>query len=191
MTPQMLLTLSQAAIALGLIISALGGYGAYYYQKTVDAQEEALTKPTVDLCHRGISVTEVDAEKLYFDIPYCSGKGVNAYNVKLEPAVALRVDGGLKLLSPFGDSFPDGIALSYETGKSMQFTLHPITKDAVNYMYIAVRGSYTNEGGRSTYRVFDIFKLNGIKGEWVRTLGDEDRGARAFFDALSKWTPAK
>ena len=83
MTYQTLQTLSQGVIALGLIMAALGGYGAYYYQKKIDSQKEKPTKPVIDLCHRGISVTEVGDGKLYFDIPYCSGKNSNAYNFKL------------------------------------------------------------------------------------------------------------
>ena len=39
MTYQSLQTLSQIAIAAGLIISALGGYGAYYYGKKVDEEK--------------------------------------------------------------------------------------------------------------------------------------------------------
>jgi hypothetical protein len=186
MTTQTLLTLSQMAIAFGLIISALGGYGAYHYKEALDAEKEALVRPTIDLCHRGIAVTEVEQDKLYFDIPYCSGKNANAYNVKLEPAVILRLEDGFRLLADFRDSFPEGITLTYETGKSMSFSLHPISKAALGQMYIGVRGSYTNQSGSSTYHVFDIFKLNTISGEWVRTLGDEDRSARAFFKSLSR-----
>jgi hypothetical protein len=184
MNAQTLLTLSQVAIALGLIISALGGYGAYHYKEILDAEKEASAKPIVDLCHRGIAVTEVEQDKLYFDIPYCSGKNANAYNVNLQPAVILRVDDDFRLLIGFGDSWPDGTALSYETGKSMSFGLRPISKALLSEMYIGVRGSYTNQSGASTYHVFDIFKLNTVTGEWVRTMGEEDRRARAFFKSI-------
>ncbi|MFZ3377125.1 MAG: hypothetical protein WA183_16375 [Chthoniobacterales bacterium] len=66
----------------------------------------------------------------------------------------------------------------------MSFTLHPITKDLLGQTYIGVRGSYTNQSGSSTYHVFDVFKLNTITGQWVRTLGEEDRSARAFFQSI-------
>jgi hypothetical protein len=186
MTYQTLQTLSQIAIAIGLMVSALGGYGAYHYQKKVDAEKERSSRPIVDLCHRGISVTEVDDEKLYFDIPYCSGKNANAYNVKLETGIILRDGGEFKMLMGFSNSFPDNIILSYETGKSMSFSLHPLKVDSLVNMYIGVRGSYSNDSGTSTYRVFDIFKFNGMKKEWVRTLGEEDRSVRAFFEKMTE-----
>ncbi len=186
MTYQALQTLSQVAIAVGLVMTGLGGYGAYYYQKKIDAEKERSIKPTVDLCHRGISVTEVGDKKLYFDIPYCSGKDANAYNVKLETGVILRTGNGFNVLAGFGESFPDNITLSYETGKSMSFSLHPVSYDSLANMYIGVRGSYTNESGNSTYSVFDVFKFNLIKKEWVRTLGDEDKTVRAFFTQMPK-----
>ena len=186
MTYQTLQTLSQVAIAVGIIMTGLGGYGAYYYQKKIDSEKDKSIKPIVDLCHRGISVTEVGDEKLYFDIPYCSGKNSNAYNVKLETGIVLKVGEGFKVLMEFGDSFPDNITLSYETGKSVSFSLHPLSYDSLANMYIGVRGSYSNEGGTSTYPVFDVFKFNSIKKEWVRTLGDEDRSVRAFFTRMTK-----
>ncbi len=186
MTYQTLQTLSQVAIAVGLTMTGLGGYGAYYYQKKIDAEKDRAMKPIVDLCHRGIWVTEIGDEKLYFDIPYCAGKNANAYNVKLKTGIILKVETGFKILVEFGDSFPDNITLSYETGKSMSFSLHPLRYDSVAIMYIGVRGSYSNESGTSTYPVFDVFKFNSIKKEWVRTLGDEDRSVRAFFTQMTE-----
>ena len=185
MTYQTFQTLSQVAIAIGLIISALGGYGAYYYQKKIDNEKERSIRPIVDLCRRGISVTDVGDEKLSFDIPYCSGKNANAYNVKLETGIILRVGNEFKILMGFGDSFPDNITLSYETGKTMLFTLYPLSHNSLPNIYIGVRGSYRNESGSSTYRVFDVFKFNPIKKEWVRTLGEEDRSVRAFFETMT------
>jgi hypothetical protein len=185
MTYHTLQTLSQVVIALGLIMAALGGYGAYYSQKKIDSQKEKPIRPVVDLCHRGISVTEVGDEKLYFDIPYCSGKNSNAYNVKLRTGVILKVVNGFKILANFEDSFPDNITLSYETGKSMSFSLHPLTSESIPNMYIGVRGSYSDESGTSTYPVFDLFKFNLVTKEWVRTLGDEDKTVRAFFTQMT------
>ena len=40
MTYQTLQTLSQIAIATGLVIAALGGYGAYYFGKQIESQEK-------------------------------------------------------------------------------------------------------------------------------------------------------
>ena len=173
MTYQTLQTLSQVAVAVGLIMTAVGGYGAYYYQKKIDTEKEKSIKPIVDLCSRGISVTEVEDKKLYFDIPYCSGKNANAYNVKLETGIILRNGDGFKVLMGFGDSFPDNITLSYETGKSMSFSLHPLSYDSLANIYIGVRGSYSDE-------------FNSIKKEWVRTLGEEDRSVRGFFQKVGK-----
>ena len=164
-------------------MTGLGGYGAYHYQKKIDAQKKPI-KPVIDLCRRGISVTEIGDEKMYFDIPYCSGKSANAYNVKLETGVIVKAGNGFKVLAKFEDSFPDNITLSYETGKSMSFSLHPLTQESVPNLYIGVRGSYTDESGTSTHPVFDVFKFNLVKKEWVRTLGDEDKTARAFFTQM-------
>jgi hypothetical protein len=143
-------------------------------------------RPIIDICHRGISVTEVEKEKLYFDIPYCSGKSANAYNVRLETGIILHTGDGFEVLVRFGDSFPDNITLSYETGKSMSFTLNPLSYKSLSNIYIGVRGSYTNESRTSTYPVFDVFKFNRIKNEWVRTLGEEDKSVRAFFETMTE-----
>ncbi|NUZ09067.1 hypothetical protein [Piscinibacter koreensis] len=139
--------------------------------------------PVVDICHRGISVEEVGTWRLRFDIPYCAGKNANAHNVKLQSAV-LRVDGqNIERLSAFGDDFPDGISLTYETGKSITYTLSPLDAAAIAYLYIAVRGSYTAESGDKVFPVLDIFKFNSLTKSWVRTLGDEDNRIRAFVRA--------
>jgi hypothetical protein len=151
---------------------------------TVDGK--GASRPIIDICHRGISVIEVEKDKLYFDIPYCSGKNANAYNVKLETGIILRVGDGFKILAKFGDNFPDNITLSYETGKSISFTLHPLGQQSLPNIYIGVRGSYTNESHTPTYPVFDVFKFNRIKNEWFRTLGEEDKTVRAFFEAMTE-----
>lgn len=143
-------------------------------------------RPIIDICRRGISVTEVEKEKLYFDIPYCSGKNVNAYNVKLETGIILHTSDRFEILVRFGDSFPDNITLSYETGKSMSFTLHPLSFQYLPNIYIGVRGSYTNENHTSIYPVFDVFKFNRVRSEWIRTLGEEDKRVRAFFETITE-----
>ncbi len=125
-------------------------------------------------------------QKLYFDIPYCAGKNANAYNVRLESAVVLRAQNGFKILSKFEDAFPDNITLTYETGKSMSFSLQPLPQDSLRDMYIGVKGTYTDESGTSTYPVFDVFKFNAMGNNWVRLLGDEDRIAKAFFVQIDR-----
>jgi hypothetical protein len=183
-TYQTLQTLSQLAIAVGVTLSALGGYGSYYFQKQIDNDKERALRPVVDLCHRGISVTPVDNDKLYFDIPYCSGKNANAHNVKLQTAVIKKDSGGFRVLMPFGDDFPDNITLTYETGKSMLFSLQPLTCDSLVDIYIGVRGTYTNETGATTYPVLDVFKFNAVAKNWVRTLGAEDKQVRNFLVSM-------
>lgn len=143
-------------------------------------------RPFIDICRRGISVIEVEKEKLYFDIPYCSGKNANAYNVKLETGIILHTGDDFEILVRFGDSFPDDITLSYETGKSMSFTLHPLRYQFLPNIYIGVRGSYTNESHTSTYPVFDVFKFNRVRSEWTRTLGEEDKRTRSFFETMTE-----
>lgn len=141
-------------------------------------------RPFIDICHRGISVTEIEKEMLYFDIPYCSGKNANAYNVKLETGIILTIDDGFKVLAKFGDSFPDNITLSYETGKSMSFSLRPLSYQYLPNIYIGVRGTYTNKSGTSIFPVFDVFKFSPVTNDWVRTLGDEDKRARDFLETI-------
>jgi len=141
-------------------------------------------RPIIDLCHRGISVIEVETQKLYFDIPYCSGKNANAYEVKLEAAVILHTGLGFRTLVKFADEFPDGINLSYETGKSMCFSLSPLSKQQLPNLYIGVRGAYRNRSQTTIFPVFDVFKFNTVSHLWVRTLGDEDKRARDFFSTM-------
>ena len=59
MTYQALHSLSQVAIAAGLIISVVGGYGGYYFQEKIDEQKEASVRPIIDLCNPGIEVAAV------------------------------------------------------------------------------------------------------------------------------------
>jgi hypothetical protein len=137
------------------------------------------SRPLIDICRKGISVVEVEPGTLRFDIPYCAGKNANAHNVKLQSAV-LRSDGEkIERLSSFGDDFPDGISLTYETGKAITYTLSPLDAAALPYLYIVVRGSYTTESGDQLFPVLDIFKFSRATRTWVRTLGDEGRRIRA------------
>ena len=184
MNYQTLLSASQAAIATGLIISALGGYGAYYFKQKLDEIPAITSIPIVDLCNRGISVRDLGKSKMYFDIPYCAGKSANAHNVKLLAGVFLKTKDEYVTLCPFSDDFPDGITLTYEQGKSMSFTLHPLTPDRIPDMLIAVKGSFTGEDKKVKYTVFDVFKYNSVNGSWVRTMGAEDSAAREFIKSL-------
>jgi len=228
MTYQSLQTLSQIAIAAGLIISALGGYGAYYYDKKVDEEKVKKEKvqemlksekdtlplsrketsisvqknegviigeqtnnysqnipvprerPIIDLCRRGINVEQINETTALFDIPYCSGKNANAYNVKLQTAIILKVQDKLHIAAPFDERFPDDISLSYETGKSITYKLYPYTQDMMEQTYIYVIGSFTNDDESKKYPVSDLFKYNTHSKTWIRTVGDEDEKIRNF-----------
>lgn len=150
---------------------------------TEDNNFNELTVPVIDLCHRGISVDEIEPNKLHFDIPYCAGKNANAHNVKLKTAIYLSEGPEIKRLSSFGDDFPEGVSLTYETGKSISYTLSPLTAAEIPYFYIVIRGTYTDEAGKKTIPVFDVFKFNAVSKGWVRTLGEEDKKIRAFIRA--------
>ncbi len=139
----------------------------------------------IDLCRRGISVTKVNDSKVLFDIPYCSGKDANAYNVNLETAIIQKSEDGLQTLLPFGDRFPDNITLTYETGKSISYILQPFSYDAIDNIYICVRGTYTNADKSINFPVLDIYKFNLINKNWVRTLGNEDVQVREYLKLQS------
>lgn len=100
--------------------------------------------------------------------------------MKLQTAIVLREESGFKTLSSFGDDFPEGITLSYETGKSISYTLSPLTATSISSLYILVRGTYTADVGDKVFPVFEIFKFSSPSRSWVRTLGDEDKNLRAF-----------
>ena len=153
--------------------------------KSSIAQRQGIgsTIPVIDICHRGISVDEIEPNKLRFDIPYCAGKNATAHNVKLQTAILLSKGSLLEPLSSFGDDFPEGISLTYETGKSISYTLSPITAATLPNLYIVVRGTYTAEAGERIFPVFDVFKFSGATKSWVRTLGDEDKKVRAYVRA--------
>jgi hypothetical protein len=142
-------------------------------------------RPVVDLCHRGISVVEIEKDKLYFDIPYCSGKNANAYNVKLKVAVIVETVGGFVVLTNFMDSFPDNICLTYEIGKSMLFWIsHPMAIHYLSCMYICVKGNYQDATETLNFAVFDVFKYNHLSGSWVRLVGEKDIVVREEFNKL-------
>lgn len=138
------------------------------------------SRPIIDLCHRGISVKEIEQSKLHFDIPYCAGKNANAHHVKLQTAVLLRDGAELRTLASFGDDFPESISLTYETGKSISYTLSPLSVAALPFLYVVVRGTYKAEAGEQVFPVFDVFKFSLATQTWVRTLGDEDKNIRAY-----------
>ncbi|WP_426318731.1 hypothetical protein [Pseudoduganella sp. R-43] len=139
-----------------------------------------LTIPVIDICRRGISVKEIEPNKLLFDIPYCAGKNANAHNVKLRTAVLLCEGPEIKLLAPFGDDFPDGISLTYELGKCITYTLSPLKCEQLPNLYIVIRGTYTSEKNDRIFQVFDVFKFSTTTNSWIRTLGVEDKRIRAF-----------
>lgn len=153
--------------------------------KKLDMTSNKTSRPIIDLCHKGISVKEIEPQKIFIDIPYCSGKNANAYNVKLESAVITPLQDALIYTSRFGDTFPDDITLSYETGKAMHYSLHPFTLESALNSYIVVKGNYSDAAG-SFYNVFDVFKFSKPTNSWVRTLGSEDLKIRNFVQGSAK-----
>lgn len=147
--------------------------------KKIEVNSIKIKKPIIDICHRGISVKEIGKYKVFFDIPYCAGKDTNAHNVKLENALISPRENGLFYVSKFGDEFPENITLTYETGKSMNYSLSPFTIKQALDSYIVVKGSYTDECN-NIHNVFDIFKFSTPTNSWVRTLGNEDKRVREF-----------
>ncbi|MEG4301774.1 hypothetical protein [Microcoleus sp. D3_18a_C4] len=156
--------------------------------------DQSNERPIIEICRRGISVVEVEKDKLDFSIPYCSGKNANAYSVKLEVAVIEKqedeflesADNGSKVrvLSEFDHPFPDNTFLTYETGKSIDFSLHPVPINCLSRIYIGVKGSYKDGTETLDFDVFDVFKYSTLSKSWVRLLGKEDRVVRKFFDYL-------
>lgn len=160
--------------------------------KNINQSDE---RPMIDVCRQGISVVEIEKDKLYFSIPYCSGKNTNAYNVKLEAAVILdkdgiwmpldcNNDGEVLIVHSFGDGFPDNICLTYETGYSIIFTKYPLDIHCLSRMYICVKGSYKNASGTLEFPVFDVFNYSDVLKVWVRPVGKEDILVRQLFNRL-------
>ena len=160
--------------------------GLFSPKSLVVNESLSLITPIIDICHRGISVSETEPNKLHFNIPYCAGINANAHNVKLQTAILLRDGPTLKVLSTFGDDFPQNISLTYETGKSIMYTLSPLSEDVLQSLYIVVRGTYTAEIGEKIFPVFDVFKFSSPTRTWVRTLGDEDQSIRAFVQSMNQ-----
>lgn len=142
-------------------------------------------RPIIVLCHTGISVTKASETALHFDIPYCSGKNTNAYNVKLEVYTIFKTDNGFNVF-PLDEKFPDNITLTYENGRSISYILSPLSYDSINNIYIAIRGTYTNEDGSSTFPIFEIYKYTSFTKSWVCTLGKEDEQVRSFLNDFLK-----
>tara|TARA_B100000780_G_scaffold274229_1_gene238944 strand:- start:1488 stop:2057 length:570 start_codon:yes stop_codon:yes gene_type:complete len=184
MTYQTLLNLSHIAVAIGIIITALGGYGAFHFQKKIDQEKEKSTelRPIVDLCNRGISVDKINDSSATFNIPYCSGKNANAYNVKLRTAILLKDGDDLKILNDIDEGFPENIILTYETGKSISYILNGFNLKWIKDIYIYVRGSYSNEKETLTFQVSDIFKFSPVTKTWVRLVGEENKKVRKFIE---------
>jgi hypothetical protein len=151
-------------------------------------------QPMVDISDKGISVVEIEKDKLYFDIPYRSGKNANAHSVKFELIVILKKDGeslesnynedDFFVLANQKDIFPDNVCLTYETGRSINFSLDPVDIDCLSRMYICVKGSYKDVTEALSFEVFDVFKYNSLSKFWVRLLDEEDIAVRKLFDKL-------
>lgn len=164
------------------------------------------SRPIVDICYQGISVVEVGQDKLYFNIPYCSGKNASAHSVKLEWAVIVKNDGesllladneseSLKLidndgefiaLDDFKDAFPESVCLTYETSKSIIFFLPHQAIHLLSRMYICVKGSYKDATETSSFEIFDIFTYSNLSKYWVRLVDEEDILMRKVFNQLWK-----
>ncbi len=184
MTNQTLLNLSHIAVAIGIIITAFGGYGAFHFQKKIDEQKEKPieSNPIIDLCRKGISVTKVNDSTATFDIPYCSGKNANAHNVKLRTTILLKNENEIKVLNDIDEEFPENIVLTHETGKSISYVLNGFDYDWIKDTYIYVRGSYSNEKNTLNFPVSDIFKFSSVTQSWVRILGEENKSVRKFIE---------
>jgi hypothetical protein len=148
--------------------------------------KEANQRPVIDISRRGISVVEIEKDKLSFNIPYCSGKNANAHNVKLDVMVALKDEDEFLLLKEYSDTFPDNISLSYEIGKSLNFDLHHLPIDCLPRIYICLKGSYKDATETLTFPVFDIFNYHDLSKSWMRLPGQEDRDMREIFTNFSE-----
>jgi len=161
--------------------------------KHISQSEE---RPTINLCTEGISVNEIEKNLLSFIIPYCSGKNANAYNVKLEAAVILDMNGTFPLsnydsgeffvVHGFGDRFPDDKTLTYETGYAFAFTKSPLDIHCLSRMYICVKGTYKNASGTLELPIFDIWKYTDVLKVWLHPSGKEDEVVRKLFDRKLK-----
>lgn len=183
MSYQILQTLSQITIAAGLMLTALGGYGAFHYGKKIEEEKEKklVERPFIVLCKRGIQVEQLNDTTAYFDIPYCAGKNANAYNVELQTAIIIKLENNeLKIIAPFQEKFPKNITLSYETGQSINYKLSPFSIEWISKIYIYVKGSFTDRDKTHTYPVLDIYKFNSYTNDWVKLLDEEDKSVRLF-----------
>jgi hypothetical protein len=64
MSPQLLQTLSQIAIAAGLLLAAVGGYGAYHFGKKVDDIRDQVTDTKQDAIHSDVGLVLKGNESL-------------------------------------------------------------------------------------------------------------------------------
>ncbi len=144
-----------------------------------------IEKPFVDICNRGISVKEIDDQKVFFDIPYCAGPNANAYHVKLDNALITPNGNDLIYNSGFGDHFPENITLTNELGKAMNYSLHPFSIELALRSYIVVKGTYKNITD-DMYDVFDVFKFSHPANSWVRAMGKEFDKIKSFVESSEK-----
>ena len=172
-------TLSQLGTAIGIILTAVGGYGSYHYGKCVEEELKKPQRPVLNLCKRGISVKQLNDTTAYFDIPYCAEKNANAYNVKLQSTVIFKTSQGYSIGAVPDEKFPENVTLTYETGKSISYTLNPFTKDMIGSTYIYIRGEFENEERTGKFNVSEIYKYNVHTSEWIQALS-EDAAIRNF-----------
>ena len=141
-------------------------------------------RPVLDLCNRGIQVDLINDSTISVDIPYCAITQEDAYNVDLQDIVLLHNNGKYLILSTTSTKFPKNIAISRETGKAIQYDLHPVNKSMLDSIYFFVKGSYMNNDNSLTFKVSDIFKHSPTTSKWVRLVGIEDANVRRYL--LSK-----
>lgn len=154
-------------------------------RERIKSEVKLLEKPFVDICNRGISVKQIDHQKIFFDIPYCAGSKAHAYNVKLDNALITPNDNGFRYSSNFGDYFPDNITLTNESGRVMHYSLYPFSIELAVQSYIVVKGTYENITG-DKFNVFDVFKFSQPTNSWVRAMGAELDKVKSFVECSEK-----
>jgi hypothetical protein len=141
---------------------------------------KAVQRPHIDICKDGIQVNFFNDTTISVYIPYCAVTDDNAYNVNIHSFVLFKVENNYVISNIEKEIFPEGIVITKELGKAIEYKLSPVSFSKIDSIYLFISGSYTNIDKSLTFTLVDIFKRSKITTKWVRILGNENLTLRNF-----------
>lgn len=176
MNYQILLHVSHGLILVGIILTGLGGYGAYWFREKVDLEKKS--KPFINLC----SPVEYDfksATSTHFSFPYCSQFNSVASNANLFMDVLHEDQNSHYDFIIKSEPLATNLVIGRDPGVRLNLYLNDYPVNMLNKLVIVIHGNFQDDSMTQTFHQLDIYRLN-PRHEWGLQVGSKREAVVRF-----------